>query len=190
MKAIYIGSILMLAGMANAQEMRTPGPSGERMGHEQRQHMERKTMREVHAGVRVPPGHGKWWKNSEVVQQVGINEEQVKKMEQIFQEYRLKLIDQHAALQREETLLEPLIESDQPNETAIVSQIDRVASARAELEKANALMFLGIRRVMTAEQWKKLRTLTPPPPPPPGAPNPPEPGMRKRSGVPPGEELD
>jgi hypothetical protein len=36
-----------------------------------------------------------------------------------------------------------------------------VAQARAELEKANARMLLGIRRVMTADQWQKLKALSP-----------------------------
>jgi TonB family protein len=38
-----------------------------------------------------------------------------------------------------------------------VAQIDKIAQARAELEKANARMLLGIRRVMTADQWQKLK---------------------------------
>jgi hypothetical protein len=32
-----------------------------------------------------------------------------------------------------------------------------VAQARAELEKANARMLLGIRRVLNQDQWKKLQ---------------------------------
>ena len=47
--------------------------------------------------------------------------------------------------------------ADQPDEGKIVGQIDRVAQARAELEKANARMLLAIRQVLTPEQWKKLQ---------------------------------
>jgi len=57
--------------------------------------------------------------------------------------------------------MEPLIESDQPDEGKILSQIDAVAQARAELEKAHARMLLGIRRVLTQDQWKKLQTFRP-----------------------------
>ena len=133
------------------------------------------------------PGGGKWWKNSAMVQKVGLSEDQVQRMEKIFQDYRLKLIDQHAALQKEEVGMEPLIEADQPDEAKIVAQIDRVANARAALEKSNALMMLGIRKVMTVEQWKKLQELTPPPPPPLPPPMGGE-GQMKRRG--PGGELE
>jgi Spy/CpxP family protein refolding chaperone len=82
-------------------------------------------------------------------------------MDDIFQQNRLKLIDLNATLQKEEITLEPLVASDSPDEPKILSQIDRVAQARAELEKANAPFLLGIRRVLTQEQWKKLQAESP-----------------------------
>jgi protein CpxP len=100
---------------------------------------------------------GRWWDNPEFAQKIGISSEQQKKMDDIFQQSRLKLIDMHAAVEKQETILEPLISADQPNEGQILKQIDAVAQARAELEKANARMLLGLRGVLTADQWKKLQ---------------------------------
>ena len=104
-------------------------------------------------------GLGKWWKDSELMQKIGVSDEQVQKIEKIFQDHRLQLIDLHAALQKQEAILEPMIESDQPDESQVVAQIDNVAQARANLEKSNARMLLAIRRVLTVDQWKKLQTL-------------------------------
>jgi Spy/CpxP family protein refolding chaperone len=114
--------------------------------------------RALHAG---PPG--RWWKNPEIAQKLGLTADQQKKMDEVFQESRLKLIDLNASLQKEEAILEPLIGADQPDESKILPQIDRVAQARAELEKANARMLLGVRRILTQEQWKKLQSEGPPP---------------------------
>jgi len=75
----------------------------------------------------------------------------------LFQQSRLKLIDLSASLQKEEAILEPLVEADRPDEGQVLAQIDRVAQARAELEKANARMLLGFRGVLTQDQWKKLQ---------------------------------
>lgn len=187
---------LVCAGMAVAQEqMKTPEPGGPPpgAGMGQAQPRMRAPMAErrgqemkMRRGGRFPGG-GKWWKNSEMVKAVGLSDDQVQRMERIFQDYRLKLIDQHAALQKEEVQMEPLIESDSPDEAKITAQIDRIANARAALEKSNALMMVGIRKVMTVEQWKKLQELTPPPPPPMAPPAPGE-GMMKRRA--PGGELD
>jgi hypothetical protein len=57
--------------------------------------------------------------------------------------------------------MEPLLAADQPDEGKILAQIDRVAQARAELEKANARMLLGLRRVLTSDQWKTLQADAP-----------------------------
>jgi Spy/CpxP family protein refolding chaperone len=111
-----------------------------------------------------PGPHGRWWNNPEMAQKLGLTADQQKKMDEIFQQHRLKLIDLNASLQKEEAILEPLVESDQPEESKIVTQIDRVAQARAELEKANARMLLGIRRVLNPDQWKKLQVGVPRPP--------------------------
>ncbi len=104
-------------------------------------------------------GPGRWWDNPNVAQQVGITDDQKKKMDDIFQQNKLKLIDLKAALEKQEAIMEPLIEADQPDEAKILSQIDAIAQARAELEKANARMLLGIRTMLTPDQWKKLRTM-------------------------------
>jgi periplasmic protein CpxP/Spy len=104
---------------------------------------------------------GRWWNNPNVAQKLALSADQQKKMDDIFQQSRLKLIDQHAAVEKEEAILEPLISADQPDETRVLAQIDKVAQARAELEKANARMLLGLRRLLTPEQWKTLQTMVP-----------------------------
>lgn len=106
---------------------------------------------------------GRWWDNSEIAQKVGLTADQQKKMDDIFQQSRLKLIDEHASVEKEEAILEPLLSAEQPDEARILAQIDKVAQSRAELEKANARMLLGLRGVLTTAQWKTLQTLGPPP---------------------------
>jgi len=100
---------------------------------------------------------GRWWKNSELMKKLGITDSQVQQIEKTFQDHRAQFIDLNAALQKQELALEPLIEADRPDEAQVTAQIDRVAQARANLEKSHAQMLLGIRRVLTVEQWKQLR---------------------------------
>jgi len=102
---------------------------------------------------------GKWWKDSALMKKLGVTDEQVQKIEKIFQNHRLELIDLHAALEKQEVILEPMVEADQPDEAQVIAQIDKVAQARASLEKSNARMLLAIRRILTLDQWKKLRDM-------------------------------
>jgi Spy/CpxP family protein refolding chaperone len=108
----------------------------------------------------VPPG--KWWTDPALAQRLGLTTEQQTRMESIFQQSRLKLIDLSAALQKEEAIMEPLLEAEHPDEAKVVAQIDRIAQARAELEKANARMLLGFRATLSQDQWKRLQEYRPP----------------------------
>ena len=100
---------------------------------------------------------GRWWRNQETVQRLGLTADQQKKVEDIFEQSRIKLIDLNAALRKEEAIMEPLMEADQPDEAKLLAQIDKIAQARAELEKANGHMLVSMRRVLTPEQWRKLQ---------------------------------
>jgi Spy/CpxP family protein refolding chaperone len=101
---------------------------------------------------------GRWWHNPQTAARLSLTPDQQKKMDDVFQQSRLKLIDLTAALDKEEAILEPLVEADQPDAPKIRVQIDRIAQARAELEKANANMLLGIRLILTPDQWKSLQS--------------------------------
>jgi len=105
----------------------------------------------------------RWWSNPLTAQKLELTPEQLKKMDDIFQQNRIKLIDLKAGLDREEAILDPLVNAEQPDDNKVVAQIDRVAQARADLEKVNNRMLWAIRRVLTPEQWKRLNTTEPRP---------------------------
>jgi Spy/CpxP family protein refolding chaperone len=108
------------------------------------------------AALQVAPGT--WWNNSEMVTRLNLTKDQQKKMDDIFQQFRLTLIDLNAALSKEELIMDPLIAAERLDEVKILAQIDRIAQARAELEKANSRMLLAIRQSLTMEQWTKIQS--------------------------------
>jgi Spy/CpxP family protein refolding chaperone len=107
-------------------------------------------------GFHIGPG-GMWWKSPMVVQRLALTPDQTKKMDSIFQESRLQLIDLKANVEKQQVLLEPMLSANPLDTAKAMAQIDKVAQARADLEKANAKMLLGIRAVLTPDQWTKLR---------------------------------
>jgi Spy/CpxP family protein refolding chaperone len=100
---------------------------------------------------------GRWWNNPRIVERMKLTDEQRKEFDDIFLAHREKLIDLRASLQKAELALEPLMREDPPKEAKILAQIDKVAQARAELEKANGSFLLAIRSKLTTEQWKQLQ---------------------------------
>jgi Spy/CpxP family protein refolding chaperone len=101
---------------------------------------------------------GTWWRNQKYVSVLSLTTDQQKRMDEVFQQNRIKLIDLTATLDKEEASLEPMLQADRLDEIRVVAQIDKVANARAELEKSNAKMLLGIRQVLTPEQWTTLNS--------------------------------
>ena len=100
--------------------------------------------------------HGRWWNNPEMVGKLKLTDDQRKAMDDTLQQHRETLVDMRGALEKAELELEPMMKQDQPNESQILAQIDKVAAARAELEKANARFLLAIRSTLTPDQWKQM----------------------------------
>ena len=100
---------------------------------------------------------GRWWNDPAIIDKLKLTDDQCKQMDSILLEHRETLIDLRANVEKAELGLQPLIGDDQPNEAKILAQIDKVAQARAELEKANARFLLAIRGKLTPDQWKALR---------------------------------
>jgi periplasmic protein CpxP/Spy len=146
---LVLAGILMASGLAIAQ-----GPGGPGMGPGFAQH--RPPMERAFG---FDGSHGQFWNNPRIVAQLKLTDDQRKAMDGIMQDHRVKLIDLRANLEKAEVAMQPLMKADQPNETAILAAIDKIAQARAELEKANARFLLAIRGQLTADQWKQMQMM-------------------------------
>jgi Spy/CpxP family protein refolding chaperone len=100
---------------------------------------------------------GRWWNNPKIAEKLKLTDDQRKAMDDIFQQHREQLVDLRATVQKAEIEMDPLVRADQPNESAVMAQIDKVAQARAELEKANARFLFELRAKLTPDQWKQVQ---------------------------------
>jgi periplasmic protein CpxP/Spy len=145
-----MAGVLLLGGWAAAQGPGDGGGMGPgpRFGDHQPP-MER--------AFRFDGERGQFWNNPRIVERLKLTDDQRKAMDGILQDHRVTLIDLRANVEKAEVEMEPLMRADDPNETAILAQIDKIAQARAELEKANARFLLAIRSKLTPEQWKQVQ---------------------------------
>lgn len=104
------------------------------------------------------PG-GRWWDEGKYARTVGLTSDQQRRMDSAFQESRGSLVSGLDNLRKAQARLDTVSKSDHPSESALVTEIQNVAQARADLEKANTHMLLQIRNEMTAEQLNKLEQL-------------------------------
>lgn len=103
----------------------------------------------------VPPGT--WWRTPSTIQTLTLTTDQQKRMDEIFRQNRIQLVDLHAALEKEQINLEPLLNANPPDTNKALAQISHIADLRADLEKANAKMLLALRSTLTVDQWSKLQ---------------------------------
>ncbi len=102
---------------------------------------------------------GTWWRDSQVVRGLQLQDTQIKQIEQAFLEHRPLLKNLTDDLERQETILQSLINNNSLDEKKAAAQIDQVTAARAKLEKENSMMALDIRRAVSYDQWRKLQEM-------------------------------
>ena len=102
---------------------------------------------------------GKWWQDSEVVKKLQLSDKQISQLDQNFYQHRLKLIDDTAAMEKEDLKLQNLLDADTPDEAQINNQVDQVLNARGELEREFTSMNLDTRKVLSLQQWRQLKSI-------------------------------
>lgn len=110
------------------------------------------TMR---GGVQLGPPM-RWWDDKHYAKTLHLRPEQKKRMDGLFDENRANLVNRYQALEHEESTMETLSHAQTLDESALFAQIDRVAQARADLEKATTHVMLQVRKEMDADQITRL----------------------------------
>jgi Spy/CpxP family protein refolding chaperone len=99
-----------------------------------------------------------WWRSDEFKAELGLTPEQAAKIESIHQSTLPELRQEWDELNKYEAKLSKLLESS-TDEAVLARQIDRVETARANLNKTRSLMLARIRLVLNAEQRVRFKML-------------------------------
>jgi Spy/CpxP family protein refolding chaperone len=101
---------------------------------------------------------GKWWKRPRVAKQIGLSDEQSKRIEEIFVRSRPQLIDLKADLEKKQFDLQQSMENNAAR-ADIERKLETVEDARKQLQKTRVLMLLDMKSVLSAEQWERLKQM-------------------------------
>ncbi|HVG27588.1 MAG TPA: hypothetical protein VM865_08285 [Acidobacteriaceae bacterium] len=115
----------------------------------------RNTVSPMRGGLQLGPP-GRWWDDKHFSKQLQLRPEQQRRMDTIFEQNRTTLLKRFETLEQEEQRMGELTHARTLDESALFAQIDRVAQARADLEKANTHLLFQIRSEMDADQLSKL----------------------------------
>lgn len=110
------------------------------------------------AFAQAPRSLSNWWTNENLIAEgMNLGREQRTQMRGIIREYRPRLIEHRAAIERAEAELEEIFNQPAVDQRRGAEVIERLAGARAELTRELSQMSLRLRSILTTEQWQELR---------------------------------
>ncbi len=105
---------------------------------------------------RMPPG--KWWENPRVVERLHITAEQQQQIHDLVYRHAQRMIDLNAAVKRAELELGDLAEREELDADAARAAFARFQQARQKLETERFELLVGVRQLLTAQQWRDINT--------------------------------
>ncbi len=113
------------------------------------------TSSTLRPGLQLGPP-GRWWDDKHFAKQLQLRPDQQRQMDATFESNRSVLLKRYSDLESEQSRMEALTRAKTLDEGALFAQIDRIAQARADLEKATTHFLLQIRGTMDADQLSRL----------------------------------
>jgi len=112
-------------------------------------------------GYAQPPRDFYPWWDSPVSREIGLSEDQRARIEQVVREYRSKLIDLRAAVEKAEADLGDALNEEKFDLKRASEAADRVVKSRSELTAAFSQMSVRLRGILTVQQWRDLQRRRP-----------------------------
>jgi hypothetical protein len=111
-------------------------------------------------GQRPKPETTAWW-DQPIVKDLGLSEEQNKKIRTTVAESRDRLIQLRDAADKAEAALQEIMNEEKVDLRRGQEAIDRVVTTRGEMMRAVTQMSLKLRAILTSAQWQILQTPLP-----------------------------
>ena len=102
-----------------------------------------------------PRAYFPWW-NRPLARDLNLTPSQQQKIRTTVREFRDKLREERAAVQRAELELQDVFDNDPIDAQRAFSSVENLAVARENLTRTFAQMALRLRMVLTKDQWQQL----------------------------------
>jgi Spy/CpxP family protein refolding chaperone len=103
-----------------------------------------------------PPRGGPWW-DGPVAKNLDLTDAQNMQIRAAVAEYRDKLRDLRAAVNKAESDLESVFKEETVDQKQANDAINQLVAARGELLKTTSQLDLKLRSILTAQQWRTLQ---------------------------------
>lgn len=97
-----------------------------------------------------------WW-DSPIAQNLNLTPEQQKQIRGTVREFRDRMIEQRAGVEKAEAGFMDFLNEDQVNEARAKESVEKLVVARGDLMRSVSQMSLKLRAVLTPQQWQELQ---------------------------------
>jgi Spy/CpxP family protein refolding chaperone len=104
-----------------------------------------------------PPRAGFNWWESPLAGDINLSEDQRVKIRDTIREFRPKLIDLRAVMEKAEIETEEALNDDSFDQKRAADAIERLAAVRGDMTRVMSQMSIRLRSILTVEQWKELQ---------------------------------
>ncbi|WP_321474292.1 periplasmic heavy metal sensor [uncultured Paludibaculum sp.] len=105
--------------------------------------------------AQMPRGFYPWW-DSPVAKDLNLTDDQNRQIREIVREYRTKLIDQRASVEKAEVELQDIFGEDNFDQRRGNEAIERLIAARGDMTRSLSQMSLRLRGILTPDQYHEL----------------------------------
>ncbi|MDA2920447.1 Spy/CpxP family protein refolding chaperone [Desulfobacterota bacterium AH_259_B03_O07] len=103
--------------------------------------------------------YAKWWKNNEIIEQLGLTSDQGNQIEKIFVSNKGQIMELKSMLTVKQKSLRSLIRDTHSSREEVLILNDEVDRIKSRLKRLRLDMLLKIREVLSPEQRLKLREI-------------------------------
>ena len=107
-------------------------------------------------GQDVPAG--KWWRNSKIVKELNLTQQEVGALDQLYAQSRRKLIELKNNVEREQFELDNLLGSKNAEDTEVKRQFKKLETARSDLSNERFRFVMQIRDIIGHDRFEQLKT--------------------------------
>ena len=103
--------------------------------------------------------HYKWWKNPRIVNEMSLSDQQVRKIDKIFNSYKKNIIVNQKNLKKKESELSKKLRNPQCSREEVLEITDDIQDIKASLTRIKVEMYLKVKNVLTPEQETILHNI-------------------------------
>lgn len=107
-----------------------------------------------------PRGFYNWW-DSPVAKDLNLSDDQMKQIRSTVRDFRTKLIDARAAVEKAEAEMEDSFNEESFSQARANDAIERLVAARSEMTRSFSQMSMRLRAILSSEQWTELQKRRP-----------------------------